>query len=142
MTTTSSATTRTTAPSLRQSISRISDADDGNTSSEADISRISRSRGASSSRGGGGGYGTHSTRPPPTTTPTATPGRRTGSTETPTSLKSVFRAFLGSAARGISLSEMTPTRSPASQSRQERSSLRPSPPKPEKRRRRGPGHSA
>ena len=53
MTTTSSATTRTTAPSLRQSISRISDVDDGKTSSEADISRISRSRGGSSSRGGG-----------------------------------------------------------------------------------------
>ena len=55
MTTSSSATTRTTAPNLRQSISRISDADDGNTSSEADISRISRSRGGSSSRGRGGG---------------------------------------------------------------------------------------
>ena len=37
-------------PTLRQSISRTSDADDGSTSSKADISRISRSRGGSSSK--------------------------------------------------------------------------------------------
>ena len=57
----------------------------------------------------------------------------------PTSPKSVLREFLGSAARGISLCEMTPTRSPAYHSWRERSSLRPSPPKLEWRRR-GPGH--
>ena len=43
---------------------------------------------------------------------------------------SVLRAFLGSAARGISLYETTPTISPASHSRRQRSSPRPSPPKP------------
>ena len=44
---------------FRQSISRISDADKGSTSSEADISRISRSRGGSSSREEGGKCGAH-----------------------------------------------------------------------------------
>ena len=39
----SSATTRTTAPTLRQSVSKISDTDNGSTSSSVDISRISRS---------------------------------------------------------------------------------------------------
>ena len=45
------ATIRLTAPTLRQSISRINDADDGSTSSEADISRISQSRGAAAAEG-------------------------------------------------------------------------------------------
>ena len=63
--------------------------------------------GGQQQQGGGGGGGTHTTRPPPTTTPTATPGQQTGLMATPISLESVFRAFPGSAARGISLSEMT-----------------------------------
>ena len=64
-------------------------------------------------------------------------------TRMPTSPKSIFRVFLGSAARGIFLCETTLTRSLASHSRRERSSLQPSPPKPERRRRRrGPSHSA
>ena len=67
----------------------------------------------------------------PTTTPIAAPGRPTGSTATPTSPKSVLRVFVESAARGILLCETIPTRSPASHSRRERSSLQPSPPKPE-----------
>ena len=41
----SSATIRVTAPTLRQSASRISDADNASTSSEAGINHISRSRG-------------------------------------------------------------------------------------------------
>ena len=53
----------------------------------------------------------------------------------------LLRAFLGSAVRWTSLCEMTATRSPASHSSRERSSLRLSPPKLEWRRR-GPGHSA
>ena len=71
-----------------------------------------------------------------------TPGRQTGPTTTPTSSKSVFRAFLGSEARGIFLSETILTRSPVSHSRRERCSLQPSLPKPKWRRRREPGHLA
>ena len=141
-TATSSTTTRTTAPTSRQPITRIGDADNGTTSSEAGINRISRSRTDSSSRGERGKCGAHITRPSSTTTPIAAPRRQTGSTATPTSPKSVLRAFLGSAVRGTSLYEMTPTRSPESHSWRERSSLRLSPPKLERRRRRGPGHSA
>ena len=89
---------------------------------------------------GGGKCGAHITRIPPTTTPISTPRRQTNSTVTPTSPKSVLRVFLGSSGRGISLYEMTSTRSPASHSWRERSSLRLSPPKLEWRRRRGPGH--
>ena len=103
----------------------------GTTSSEADISRISRSRADSSSRGEGGKCGAHTIRPLPTATPTAAPGRQTGSTATSTSPKSALRVSLGSAARGISLGETTLTRSPTSHSRRERSNLRRSPPKPE-----------
>ena len=77
--------------------------DNGGTSSEAIISRISRSRADSNNRGEGGKCGAHITRPSPTTTPIAAPRRQTGSTAKPTSPKSVLRAFLGSAARGISL---------------------------------------
>ena len=51
------------------------------------------------------------------------PGRQTGLTATPTSPESTLRVFLGPAARGIFLYETTPTRSLASHSRQERSSL-------------------
>ena len=91
---------------------------------------------------GGGKCGARITRPPPTTTPIAAPRRQTGSTATPTLPKSVLRALLGSAVRGTSLCEMTPTRSPASHSWREKSGLRLSPPKLEWRRKRGPGHSA
>ena len=83
-----------------------------------------------------------STRPPPTTTLIAAPGRQTGSTAMSPSPKSVLRVFLGSEARGIFLCEMIPTRSLASHSRRERSSLQLSPPKPQWRRRRGASHSA
>ena len=130
-TATNSATIRTTAPTLRQSISRISDADNGSTSSEANISRISLSRGGSGSRGEGGKCGAHTTRPPPTVTPIAAPGQQTGLMVTPILPKSVFRVFMGSAARGIFLREKTLT-SPASHSRRERFSLQSSPPKPDR----------
>ena len=112
------------------------------TSNEADTNRISRSRADSSSRGEGGKCSANITRPPPTTTPIAAPRQQTGSTATPTSPKSILRAFLGSEVRGTALCEMTPTRSPAPHSPRERSSLRLSPPKLEWRRRRGPGHLA
>ena len=115
---------------LRQSISRISDAGDGKTSSDVDISCISRSRGSSSTRREGGKCGAHTVRPPPTTTPIAAPDRKAGSTVTRTLPKFVLRAFLGCAACEISLCEITPTRSPASRSRRERSSLPPSPLEP------------
>ena len=115
-TATSSAIIRTTAPTSRQLISRMGDADNGSTSSEADISRISRRRAGSISREKGGKCGVHTTRPSPATTPFAAPGRQTGSTATLTSPKSVLRAFLGSTVRGTSLCEMTPTRSPESHS--------------------------
>ena len=72
----------------------------GTTSSEADISQISRSQVDSSRREEGRKGGARITRPPPTTTPIAAPRRQLGSTATPTSPKSVLRAFLGSAARG------------------------------------------
>ena len=133
---------RTTAPTSRQLITRIGDADNGTTSSEADINRISRSQADSSSRGKGGKCGAHITRPPPTTTPIAAPRRQMGSTATPTSTKSVLRAFLVYAVRGTSLCEMTPARSPASHSSREGSSLRLSLPKLEWKRKRGPSHSA
>ena len=120
----------------------MGDTDNGSTSSEADINRISPRRAGSISRGEGGKCGAYITRPPPTLTPIAAPRRQTGSTATPTSSKSALRAFLGSAVRGTSLYEMTPTRSPASHSWRERFSLRPSPPKLEWRRRKGPSHSA
>ena len=77
-------TVRTTAPSLRQSINRISDADVGSTSSEADINRISRNRGGSSSIEETGKCGAHNTRSLPTVTPIAAPGRQMDSTATPT----------------------------------------------------------
>ena len=86
----SSAITRTTSPISRQPITRIGDADNGTTSSEADINRIGRSRADSSSRGEGGKCDAHITRPPPTTTPVAAPRQQTGSTATPTSPKSVL----------------------------------------------------
>ena len=117
-----------TAPTLGQSVSRISDADDTSSSSEVDISRTSRSWGGSSSRGEGDKYGAHTTRLSPTVTPIATPGRQTSSSAIPTSPKSVLRVFLGSAARRIFLCETIPTRSPASHFWRERFSLRPSPP--------------
>ena len=114
----SSAPTRMTAPTSRQSVSRISDADSGSTSSEADINRASaESGGGSSSRGGEGKCGTHSIRPSPSATPITVPGPQTAPTATPSSPKSVLQVFLGSAARGIFLCETTPTRSPASHSR-------------------------
>ena len=141
-TATSSAIMRSTAPTSRQAITRIDDADTGTTSSDADINRISRSRADSSSRGEGAKCGAKITRPQLTTTPIAAPRRQTGSTVAPTSPKSVLRASLGSEVYGTSLCEMTPTRSPASPSWRERSSLRLSPSKLEWRRRRGPGHSA
>ena len=72
--------------------------------------------GGSNSRGEERKYGAHTTRPQLTTTPIAPPGRQTGSMAMPTSPKSVLQVFLGSIARGIFLREMTPTRSPASQS--------------------------
>ena len=107
-TATSSATINTTVPTLRQSVSRTSDADNDSTSSEADISRINRSGGGSSSRGEGGKYVDHTTRTPPTATPIAAPGQQTCSATPPTLLKSVLQVFLGSAAREILPCEATP----------------------------------
>ena len=52
---------------------------------------------------GGGKCGGHTIRPPPTATPIAAPGRKTGPTATPTLPKSTLRVSLGFAARGISL---------------------------------------
>ena len=121
---------------------QISDADNGSTSNEVDISHISRSRGGSCSRGEGGECSAHTRRPRPIATPIAAPGRQTASTATPILPMSVLRVFLGSAARGISLCQMTLTRSSASHSWREKSSLRPSPPKLEWRRSRGHGYSA
>ena len=121
-TATSSVAIRTIAPILRQS-----SADNGSTSSEADISRISRSRGGSSARGERGKCGAHNTRLLPTATPIAASGRQTGSTSTPISPKSVLRVFLGSAARGIFVCETTSTRSSAFHSQRERSSPQVSP---------------
>ena len=134
------ATIRTTAATLRQSASRISDIDNGSTSSEVDISPISQSLEESNSRGESCKRGAHTTYPPPPATPIAAPGQQTGLMATSTSPKSVLRVFLGCAARGIFLCKTTPTRSPASRSRQARSSLSPNPPKP-KWRRRGYGYS-
>ena len=57
----------------------------------------------------------------------AAPGRKIGSTATPTSLKSVSRVFLEFAARGIFLCETTSTKSPV-HSRRGRFRLQPSPP--------------
>ena len=109
-------------PTSRQLTSRIGDADNGSTSSEADISRISRSRaGSSSSRGEEGKCGAYTIRSPPTATPIAAPSRQTGPTATPTSPKSALRVSLGSRAREISLGEMTLTRIPAPHSWRERS---------------------
>ena len=102
-TATSSAIIRTTAPTSRQPITGIGDADNGTTSSEADINRISRSRADSSSKGEGGKCGAHTIRPPPAATPIAAPGRQTGPTATSTSPKFALRVSLRSAARGISL---------------------------------------
>ena len=133
---------RTTVPASRQPSIKIGDADNSTTSSEADISRTSRSRADSSRRGEGDKCGAHITRPPPTTTQIAAPRQQTDPTATHSSPKSILRVFLGSAVRGTSLCEMTPMRSPASHSWRERSSLRLSPPKLVWRRRRGPGHSA
>ena len=77
-------------------------------------------------------------RPSPKATPIVAPGRQMGSTGTPTLPKFVLRVFLGSAAGGIFLCETNRMRSLASYSRLGRSSLRPSPPKPDGRRT-GPG---
>ena len=71
----SSTIIRTTAPTSRQPITRIGDADNNTASSEADINRTSQSRVDSSSRGEGGKCGAHITRPLPTTTPIAAPRR-------------------------------------------------------------------
>ena len=134
---------KTTAPTSRQSVSRISDADNGSTtSSEVNIICISRSRGGSCSRGEVGEYGAHATRSLPVATSIATPGRQTDPTTRPISSMPVLQAFLGSEARGIFLSETTLTRSPVSHSRRERCSLQPSLPKPKWRRTREPGHLA
>ena len=79
-----STTIRMTVPSARQSVSINSDADNGSIGSEVEISRISRSRGASSSRGREEGKsGAHAIRPPPTAMQIATPGRQTGLTQRP-----------------------------------------------------------
>ena len=85
-TATNSTTIRTITPKSRQSVSRTSDADNGSTRSEVGIShlRICRSQGGSSSKEEGGKYGAHATRPSPTATPIAEPGRQTGSSVTPT----------------------------------------------------------
>ena len=48
-------------------------------------------------QGDGGKCGAHTTRPSPTVTTIAAPGRQTGPTAMPTSPKSVLRVFLGSA---------------------------------------------
>ena len=139
-TATSLTTIGTAAPTSRQSAFRISDADNGSTSSDVDISRISRSLGGSRSTGEGGKYGAHTTRPQPTATAIAAPDQQTGSTVTSTLPNSVLRVFLGSAARGVFLCKTTLTRIPALHSRRERSSREPSPPKPKWRRRRRPDH--
>ena len=88
-------------------------------------------------RGGNGAI----LRPPPTAMPIAVPGRQTDSTVTLTSSTSILRVLLGSVARVISLCEVTPMRSSASHCWRERSSLRPSPPTPVWRGRRGLDHS-
>ena len=98
----------------------------------------SKAGGGSSNRGEGGKCGAHTTRPPLTATPTAAPGQQTGPTAAPTSPKFVLLVFLGSVVRGIFLCETTPTRSLASHSQQEISSLRLRLPKSEWRGRRGP----
>ena len=142
-TATSSLTIRTTAPTSRQSMNRISDVDKAAQAARRPSATAAEAGGGgNSSREEGGKWDAHTIRPPPTATPIAVPGRQKGPTATSTLSKSVLQAFLGSAARGISLCETTPTRSPPSHSRRERSSLKPSPSKPKWRRRRWPSHSA
>ena len=97
-------------------------------------------RGAAAAEGRGK-HGANTTRPLPTATPIAPPGWQTSPAATPTLPKSVLRLFLGSVVRGVFLCVMTPTRSPASHSWQERFSLQPSTLKPKWTRKMGPGYS-